>query len=77
MGDGGAVAGLDEGVIGMAQGGVRRLIIPVSLGYTLPLDKSGGPVPRGFGPRRQLERELNRNDPYNYFLLEVEASRVR
>ena len=77
MGGGGAVAGLDEAVVGMAQGGVRRVVIPVALAYTLPLDRSGGPLPRGFGPRRQIERELNRNDPYNYFMFEVEAVKVK
>ena len=26
--------------------------------YTLPIDRSSGPLPGGFGPRRQIEREL-------------------
>ncbi|KAL1499706.1 hypothetical protein AB1Y20_011901 [Prymnesium parvum] len=77
VGDGRAIAGLDAGVRGMRQGGVRRLVLPVKQAYTLPIDKSGGPLPEGYGPRRQIERELQRNDLYNYFYLEVEASRVR
>ena len=61
----------------MRQGGVRRIVVPKALAYTLPLDKSGGPLPAGFGPRRQIERELNKQDPYNYFEFEVEAQKVR
>lgn len=77
VGDGQAMSGIDQGVRGMKQGGVRRLVLPVKAAYSLPLDKSGGPVPSDFGPRRQIERELQREDPYNYFYFEVEATRVR
>ena len=66
---------------GMRQGGVRRLVLPLktetALAYTLPIDKSAGPLPAGFGPRRQLERELAKQDPYNYFMFEVEAVKVK
>ena len=34
-------------------------------------------LPAGFGPRRQLERELAKQDPYNYFMFEVEAVKVK
>lgn len=77
VGDGTAMSGIDQGVRGMKQGGVRRLVLPVKAAYSLPLEKSGGPLPEGFGPKRQIERELQRQDPYNYFYFEVEASRVR
>tara|TARA_B110001452_G_C15152487_1_gene401082 strand:- start:378 stop:1010 length:633 start_codon:yes stop_codon:yes gene_type:complete len=77
VGDGTAMPGVDAGVIGMAQGGKRRLVLPVKQAYTLPIDKSPGPLPDGFGPRRQIERELQRQDPYNFFYIEVEAARVR
>lgn len=43
----------------------------------MPVDKSAGPLPAGFGPRRQIERELNKQDPYNYFAFEVECVNVR
>lgn len=82
LGDGRAMAGFDEGVVGIRQGGVRRIIIPLKdkagapLAYTLPLEKSGGPLPEGFGPQQQLKRELNKQDPYNYVYFEVEAARV-
>lgn len=79
VGDGKAMTGINEGVVGMRQGGVRRLILPVKTGsaYTLPIDKSAGPLPAGFGPRRQLERELTKQDPYNYFSFEIEAIKVK
>ena len=48
-----------------------------ALAYTLPIDKSAGSGPAGFGPRRQLERELAKQDPYNYFMFEVEAVKVK
>lgn len=33
VGGGGAIQGVDEGIRGMKQGGVRRLLIPPSLAY--------------------------------------------
>lgn len=52
VGDGTAIAGVDEGVQGMASGGVRRLLIPPSLAYVDGLDDGKpGPMPVGFGPR--------------------------
>jgi len=52
VGDGTAIAGVDEGVQGMASGGVRRLLIPPSLAYVNGLDNDKpGPMPVGFGPR--------------------------
>ena len=77
IGSAAAVAGIDEGVRGMRKDGVRRIVIPVPLAFTLPLDKSGGPLPSGYGPRRQIERELARQDPYNYFYYEVQCTSVR
>jgi len=77
VGDGTALPGVDAGVRGMRQGGTRRLVLPPKQAYTLPVEKSGGPLPSGFGPRRQIERELVREDPYNYFFFEVQAVRVR
>uniref|UniRef100_A0A7S0PZC8 peptidylprolyl isomerase n=1 Tax=Coccolithus braarudii TaxID=221442 RepID=A0A7S0PZC8_9EUKA len=77
VGDGSAMAGVDAGVRGMRQGGKRRLVLPTKVAYTLPIGKSAGPLPDGYGPQRQIERELQRDDPYNYFYLEVEATRVR
>jgi hypothetical protein len=77
VGDGTALPGIDAGILGMRQGGTRRFVLPPRQAYTLPIEKSGGPLPSGFGPRRQIERELLREDPYNYFFLELQAVRVR
>ena len=77
VGNGAAVPGLDEAVRGMRKGGVRRIVVPSTIAYSLPLNKSPGPVPDDFGSKRQIERELQRSDPYNYFLFEVEATNVR
>mmetsp|Transcript_50033 Transcript_50033/g.99675 ORF Transcript_50033/g.99675 Transcript_50033/m.99675 type:complete len:213 (-) Transcript_50033:43-681(-) len=77
IGDGKAMPGVDQGVRGMRQGGKRRLVLPMKAAYTLPIDKSPGPLPDEYGPRRQIERELQRQDPYNYFSLEVELVRLR
>ena len=77
VGDGKALPGVDQGVRGMRQGGKRRLVLPIKQAYTLPIEQSAGPLPDGYGPRRQIERELQRQDPYNYFYFEVEATRVR
>ena len=79
VGDGKALIGIDEGVRGMRQGGIRRLVLPIKTGtaFTMPVDKSAGPLPAGFGPRRQIERELAKQDPQNYFFFEVEATRVK
>ncbi len=38
IGDGTAIAGVDEGVRGMHVGGVRRLLIPVNMAYVACLD---------------------------------------
>jgi FKBP-type peptidyl-prolyl cis-trans isomerase 2 len=77
VGDGTAMPGIDAGVRGMKQGGSRRLVLPIKQAFTLPIDKSAGPLPSGYGPRQQITREIQREDPYNYFYFEVEATRVR
>uniref|UniRef100_A0A7S1DBV5 peptidylprolyl isomerase n=1 Tax=Cyclophora tenuis TaxID=216820 RepID=A0A7S1DBV5_CYCTE len=80
VGDGTAIKGVDEGVIGMRQGGVRRLLIPPSLAYVDGLeDGKPGPLPYGFGPRQQMRRVQNvRKDvPGEYIYLEVQVTRIR
>ena len=68
---------LDEAVRGIKKGGVRRIVVPTRLSYTQPLKTSPGPLPDDFGARRQIERELAKQDPDNFFVLEVEAVNVR
>ena len=48
VGDGNAIKGVDEGIRGMKEGGVRRLLIPPSLAYVEGLeDGKPGPLPNG------------------------------
>jgi FKBP-type peptidyl-prolyl cis-trans isomerase len=80
VGDGSAIKGVDEGVIGMKAGGVRRLLIPPSLAYVEGLeDGKPGPLPAGFGPRQQMRRimTVRKDVPGEYVFLEVQATRVR
>lgn len=80
VGDGTAIVGVDEGVRGMASGGVRRLLIPPSLAYVQGLeDGKPGPLPKGFGPRQQMRRvqEVRKDVPGEYVFLEVQVTRVR
>lgn len=75
-----AIVGLDQGIRGMKEGGVRRLIIPPSLAYVDGLeDGKPGPLPAGFGPRQQMRRvQLVRNNvPGEYVYLEIQVTRVR
>jgi FKBP-type peptidyl-prolyl cis-trans isomerase len=80
VGGGGAIAGVDEGIRGMAQGGVRRLLIPPSLAYVTGLeDGKPGPLPYGFGPRQQMRRvqDIRKDVPGEYIFLEVQVTRLR
>jgi hypothetical protein len=80
LGDGTAIQGLDEGVRGMAAGGVRRVLIPPSLAYVKGLeDGKPGPLPYGFGPRQQMRRvqDVRKDVPGEYIYLEVQLTRAR
>lgn len=45
------IVGLEEGLLGMNEGGIRRLIIPSPLGYQ---DREHEPIPRELGQRQRL-----------------------
>jgi FKBP-type peptidyl-prolyl cis-trans isomerase len=80
VGDGKAIQGLDQGIRGMREGGVRRLLIPPSLAYVEGLDDDRpGPLPRGFGPRQQMRRvqTIRKDVPGEYIFLEVQLTRLR
>jgi FKBP-type peptidyl-prolyl cis-trans isomerase len=80
VGDGSAIAGVNEGVQGMKVGGVRRILIPPSLAYVDGLDDGKpGPMPQGFGPRQQMRRvqSVRKDVPGEYIYLEVQVSRIR
>jgi len=75
-----AIPGLDEGIRGMAVGGIRRIVIPPSLAYTGGVESdSPGPVPPGFGPKQRIKRVMeNRIDvPDESFMLDVKLTRVQ
>jgi hypothetical protein len=78
-GDGRSIVGLDQGIRGVKEGGVRRILIPLSLAYVDGLeDDKPGPLPAGFGPRQQMRRVQVRKDvPGEYVFLEVQVTRVR
>ena len=80
VGDGNAIAGVDEGVRGMREGGIRRLLIPPRLAYVDGLeDGKPGPLPVGYGPRQQMRRvqTVRADVPGEYVFLEVKVTRVR
>lgn len=80
VGDGTAIAGLDQGIRGMQEGGVRRILMPPSLAYVEGLeDGKPGPLPTGYGPRQQMRRvqTVRKDVPGEYVFLEVQATRVR
>ena len=80
VGKGDAIKGVDEGVIGMKAGGVRRILIPPSLAWVDGVeDGKPGPVPVGFGPKQQMRRVMGvrRDVPGEYIFLEVQVTRVR
>jgi len=79
VGEGTAIAGVDEGVVGMSTGSVRRLLIPPSQAYVDGFaDDKPGPMPVGFGPRQQMRRvQLRADVPGEYIYLEVQVTRVR
>jgi hypothetical protein len=80
VGDGSAIKGLDEGIRGIQEGGVRRILMPPSLAYVDGLeDGKPGPMPAGYGPRQQMRRvqTVRKDVPGEYVFLEVQVTRVR
>lgn len=72
------IAGLDEGIRGMKVNGVRRIIVPISSGYTQGVDDtSPGPIPKDYGPRRQILTTTERNNPNDYWVFEVKLLKVK
>lgn len=62
VGDGVVVKGLEEGVMGMKQGGRRRLLIPAELGYVSNKEQ---PIPKGFAEFQRFKNlYLNPDRPY-------------
>jgi hypothetical protein len=56
-----AIMGVDEGIRGMKAGGVRRMNIPPNVAFIEGVeDGKPGPLPAGFGPRRQILTRADR-----------------
>lgn len=80
VGNGQAIKGLDEGILGMKLNGVRRILMPPSLAYVEGLeDDKPGPIPIGFGPKQQMRRvqTVRKDVPGEYVFLEIQLTRVR
>mmetsp|Transcript_36395 Transcript_36395/g.93012 ORF Transcript_36395/g.93012 Transcript_36395/m.93012 type:complete len:80 (+) Transcript_36395:727-966(+) len=48
------IPGFEEGTIGMKPGGIRRIIVPVELGYPNGDMRTTGPKPTSFSGKRAL-----------------------
>jgi FKBP-type peptidyl-prolyl cis-trans isomerase FkpA len=56
-----AIKGIDEGIRGMRVGGIRRMNIPPALAFVEGVeDGKPGPLPTGFGPKRQILTRMDR-----------------
>eukprot|EP01035_Chromulina_nebulosa_P034212 gene34212-45883_t len=55
------IKGVDEAIRGMRTGGVRRINIPPNMAFVDGVgDDKPGPMPYGFGPRRQVLTRMDR-----------------
>ena len=54
------IVGLDEAIRGMKAGGVRRVNVPAAVAFREVGDDKPGPMPAGFGPRRQILTRIDR-----------------
>jgi FKBP-type peptidyl-prolyl cis-trans isomerase len=69
LGSGQLIPGLEDALIGMQQGGKRRVLVPPELGYTM---EGLEPQPPTFATKRQLEN--HKREP---LLFEIELLKVR
>jgi len=71
LGSGTAIPALEEGLLGMAQGGVRQLVVPPQLGYPAadPSHERIGPKPSTFSGQRALNFVLQNTELIDKTLL--------
>lgn len=77
LGKGRLIEGFELGVVGMREGGKRRLVIPAEFGY---VDEVKGPLPKDFGDRRRLFATVlnaRRFKKGGALVIDVELKRVR
>ena len=58
------IPGLDEAIRGMKVGGVRKINTPAKVAFREVGDGMPGPMPSGFGPRRQILTRLDNETWY-------------
>ena len=68
------IKGIDEAIRGMKVGGVRRMNIPPSVAFVAGVgDDKPGPMPAGFGPRRQIQTRIDKEVWY----FEIKVTKVK
>lgn len=79
IGDGRAVPGLEEGMIGMRKGDVRRIIVPPARGYAAPRTGTDPflPVPRSVLDQRALDSIIKNPNRDATVLFDVRVDRIR
>jgi hypothetical protein len=58
------ISGLDEAIQGMKAGGVRKINTPAKVAFREVGDGKPGPMPSGFGPRRQILTRIDNETWY-------------
>jgi FKBP-type peptidyl-prolyl cis-trans isomerase FkpA len=74
---GGTMEGFSEGVVGMREGGKRRLVVPKALGYSR---EGQEPLPSDYGDRRRLYSTVlnkRRFESAGGLVIDVELKRCR
>ena len=71
VGSGGVIPALEQGVLGMAEGGVRQLVVPPNVGYPPndPFHERIGPKPSTFSGQRALDFVLENKELIDKTLL--------
>lgn len=78
LGSGQVIPGFDEAVAGMKVGGIRRIVVPVELGYPDGNFKKVGPKPSTFAGERALDFVLsNRGMIDKTLLFDIELMRIQ
>ena len=68
------IKGIDEAIRGMKVGGVRRMNIPPNVAFVAGVgDDKPGPMPAGFGPRRQIQTRIDKEVWY----FEIKVTKVK
>lgn len=76
IGEGTAIPGLEEGVIGMKKGGIRRIIVPEALGYDTAKDLLE-PVPFTADTQRALDSVIRNKRRDASLLFDVKLERLK